>query len=702
MTTHSQFISSRHTISQNRTNQIRTRLGMLCAFGCMILASWYLRPSNLATQAVIGLQIAIVGGCLVGIVSLLQPVGSSQTSIHIIAKPVRWRVVGIGSALLAVLIHTNLPFSHPHQIPVLVDLAFLSPHLQFLLLVAGTGLVAWGLGGGQSTPITFQFKSDHGYLLGIIILGLILRIYNLEYGIHRFVDEAHFLVPVVDLRYGFTEPQLLTQFGGITAFSWIFPYWQSISVDFFGSNLTALRMVSVIIGTLTIPVLYHLAKSLFDQRTALLAALILATFPPHLQFSRIGINNIADPLFGLLAITLLVSSLRSGKQMTFALAGLMLGYTHYFYEGGRLFYTSFVFVWIIWLVLLGDRSDFPGISRRNVIVLLSSLLATSLPLYYTWAVHKHAFFPRLDSVTGRGLDQFLTQLARTEQPLLSIWQRFDSSILGFFHLPDQSTFYGGDTSLVLPLLVAFFLMGTALMIWKIRRLSSSLLLGWLAATIFANGLLGVLVQSPRYVVAHPAIALVLALGMIKMWHILVDPHNTDAKWRIRLWITVMVMIAGYQGGYYLTYHLPNYYYEQFYNEIDPFNDVRVKDFDDMLFRLNDLPDNTQVYVISAGTGNNSHFVAYITYIGRAQTIAVEHVYPHEVNEAWLYSLRFQPKNYAFFIAPEDGRTFYFLHENLKITEGQLSPFNIPPERQFILYLAPLTWNFQPIAPSEME
>jgi len=692
---------NQNTSTHNKPDTILSRIGMIVAFSCMVIAAWYLRPSNLLPEAIIGLQIAIIGICIIGIQSLLKQSTNidSTTTVHARVPKIRWQIVGIGVVLLSILIHTNLPFSQTHEIPILINLAFLSPHLQFLLLVAGTGLIAWGLGGGQSDTFNIQFKRHHIYLLIIITIGFVLRVYHLETGIHRFIDESHFLVPIVDLHYGFTEPQLLTQFGGITAFSWIFPYWQSIGTVFWGSNLTGLRIISAIIGTLTIPATYVLAKSLLNQRTALLAALIIATYPPNLQFSRIGINNIADPLFGALAFVWLIRGLRSGRQMSFALAGLMFGYTHYFYEGGRLFYASFAIIWILGLLFVSKLV----ISRRNLLVVCTSFIVTILPLYYTWVVHKHPIFPRLNSVTGNRLNQFLLQLARTDQPLYTLWQHFDSNLLGIVHLPDQSTFYGGETAMILPLLVPFFLMGVGLLIWRIRSISGSLLIGWLAMGIFANGLIGVLVQSPRYVVIHPAIAIVLAFGMEATWRIMfAHPQISSSKWRNRFAIIILVGIVGYQVGYFFTVHLPNYYFQYFYHEVDPFRNVRIKDFDDMLFRLNTLPDNTQVYVISAGSGDINHFTTYITYIGRAHTLAINHVFPHEVNEAWLFSLRYHPQNYAFFLEPEDGQTFNLLHDSFQLTEGQFSPFEIPHERQFVLYIAPLIWNFQPIAPSEIE
>jgi hypothetical protein len=41
-----------------------------------------------------------------------------------------------------------------------------------------------------------------------------------------------------------------------------------------------------------------LARYLYDRRTATIAALVLIGYPPHIHYSRLALNNIADPLFG--------------------------------------------------------------------------------------------------------------------------------------------------------------------------------------------------------------------------------------------------------------------------------------------------------------------------------------------------------------------------------------------------------------------
>ena len=137
---------------------------------------------------------------------------------------------------------------------------------------------------------------------------------------------------------------------------------QAWGVGLLGRNLEGLRILSVIVGTLGIPALYFLAKELFDRKTALLAALMPGRFPPHIQFSRIALNNIVDPLFGTLALAFLVRGLKYNRPLDYALSGAALGLTQYFYEGGRLLFPALILL----IAGLGSRSSNPASSPNRI------------------------------------------------------------------------------------------------------------------------------------------------------------------------------------------------------------------------------------------------------------------------------------------------------------------------------------------------
>src|SRR5262249_28925495 len=196
----------------------------------------------------------------------------------------------------------------------IADLQAASIHVEFILFVAGLILITLGLSdinfsvrrkitrSSSFTQPTALITRSTLILFLVTLLAFILRLWGLGSAVHHFIDEIHFSTAVMTLLAPDSPVKLLRPFNTVTAFTWIYPYMEAGSVSLLGRPLSGLRLISVIVGTLGVPALYLLVKELFDHKTALLAALLLAVFPPHIQFSRIGLNNIADPLFGTLAL----------------------------------------------------------------------------------------------------------------------------------------------------------------------------------------------------------------------------------------------------------------------------------------------------------------------------------------------------------------------------------------------------------------
>lgn len=75
-----------------------------------------------------------------------------------------------------------------------------------------------------------------------------------------------------------------------------------------------LRMVSAIVGILTVAGIYFLARELFSRKAGLLAAFLLATSFWHLNFSRIGFRAISACMFGVWGFYLLWLALRRPRE----------------------------------------------------------------------------------------------------------------------------------------------------------------------------------------------------------------------------------------------------------------------------------------------------------------------------------------------------------------------------------------------------
>ena len=61
----------------------------------------------------------------------------------------------------------------------------------------------------------------------------------------------------------------------------------------FGHEIFAVRGVSVLLGLLTLPLIFGITKTFSDEKTALLATAIAAIFPSHIFFSRLAYLSVA-------------------------------------------------------------------------------------------------------------------------------------------------------------------------------------------------------------------------------------------------------------------------------------------------------------------------------------------------------------------------------------------------------------------------
>ena len=293
------------------------------------------------------------------------------------------RLFWVGLLFMIILAEAN---GRVIAIPALVHM---SAHVQFVTLVLSIGLMTFGLGGAQLRWPSIHWRTV-GLLVGLTAIALFLRFWQLDQALRLFVDELNFS-DVVREFWDTPNVPLLEPMSSIAAFPFVYPYLQSHGIELFGRNLAGLRAASAVVGALTIPAVYLMAKTLFDRKTALIAALLLATFPPHLHFSRLALNNIADPLFGTLGIAFVARGLMSSRRVDYALGGALLGLTHYFYEGGRIIFIPVVSLWLAGLLIMWG----PRLRWRNWLIVGLTALVVGLPIYYTLTAIDRPYAARL-------------------------------------------------------------------------------------------------------------------------------------------------------------------------------------------------------------------------------------------------------------------------------------------------------------------
>jgi len=166
----------------------------------------------------------------------------------------------------------------------------------------------------------------------------------------------------------------------------LFIYLMAITVGLFGHTELGIRLAAVICGAFTVVFTYLWIIRAFNQRTALIAAALLAVNFWPLFLSRVGLRAAAVPMMAALAIWLLFRGLQrsqSGGQTgrsyaPFVIAGIALGLALYTYPAAR---TLPVIVALFWLL----ESISARRLNRPVLVTLITAAVVFAPLGYTLA-----------------------------------------------------------------------------------------------------------------------------------------------------------------------------------------------------------------------------------------------------------------------------------------------------------------------------
>ncbi len=580
-----------------------------------------------------------------------------------------------------------------------------SPHVQLALLAAGMALVAWGLGGGGRALASIRLVADwRGMapaLLLILALAFVVRYWQLGTLVRYLVDEMNTIPEVTAFGWANKPVKLLTEMSGISPFPWVFAYGQWAGTWFLGNTLEGIRLASVVAGTLTVPALYFLARALFDRTTALVAALLLATFPPHMHFSRLALLNIADPLVGTLALAFLARAVVYNRRLDYALAGVFLGLTQYFYNGGKLFYIPLAALWVALLVISRRRSagDAGRVNWRGLGITALALLLAAAPVYYTmWAQG----YPLVGRMEASGLSGAYWQALVARGDFGAYFHRLGWALRYYAQNPDDTIYYGGDTPLVLPLVLPAFLVGTAYSLARRRYPGPLLLLLWPAAGALGNSILVMNAASTRFVIVFPALPLLVAAGARYTLPLFWPPRapklalrlslgtRRRIRWRwpprdlprhLRRTILALALVAaGLQVAYYFGPHMDYYNRQLRLHHSFP-------DGYDAIFRTRDFPDDTWVHIISVSPFSQMDAQGLSDFLRGG--LYLNTLTPADVDEDYLNSLRCGV-DHAFFIQPGDTHTLAVLQEYFYLRAPEYTAYGavIPDERELVLYYAP--------------
>jgi hypothetical protein len=411
-----------------------------------------------------------------------------------------------------------------------------------------------------------NIQYEFALVLALLLTGLLLRIWDLEHiPFNLSGDEGTQGLWAVDVQEGRLRNPFATGWFTVPTMSF---FAQAASLRLFGDSVAGLRTLSALTGTATLLFTYLLARRNFNRRVALFALAALTFNHYHIHFSRLGSNQIADPLFMALTLWLLTEGqhrakaqpIQGANQPTnqptiwFLAAGLTMGLSWYGYFGSRV-------ILLVVVAYLGTRAlATRGFLRRHarvlaLMTLMAFMAASPLLLYYTnYPQNLSARFNQVSFFRWLELARAQPNHGSTLSLVLGqVWR----SISAFNHTLDPTYWYHAQMPLLDFISGIFFLLGLATAIGQWRRPGVQLLLGWFVLALTFGW---VLTENPpssmRMVIIAPAMALLVALGLDRL---LTLARRTlggrGAHWN-QLGLSLMAVAALLNVHYYFGIYTP--------------------------------------------------------------------------------------------------------------------------------------------------
>lgn len=339
----------------------------------------------------------------------------------------------------------------------------------------------------------------------------------------------------------------------------------SLSLLLLGRTASAVRLASVIIGTLAVVAVYLFTRVVFGRKEAWVAMALLTVLPVHVHFSRLGVTNIIDSLSTTAVLGLLFLGMKRGSTLGFLAAGILGGLCMYTYPGTRLapILGLSALGFVVWRV-----PGFLKAQAHNILIFGMAMLVTAAPIAGYFSVHTNLFFARMNTEGIFQNHAFEGALQAGNSALGILTNQFMRSSLVFIVTNAPSNFYNSPNPYITPLAAIFFMLGLAFVLSHIKQERYFILFIWFwAAIILGSTLTGGPPSSQRMLMSTPALVIITAIGVCKLM------ENIPQRGRITPWLQIaglLIFVAwvGYKDvRFYFYDYQVGHYYEDPTNEL---------------------------------------------------------------------------------------------------------------------------------------
>jgi 4-amino-4-deoxy-L-arabinose transferase-like glycosyltransferase len=370
-------------------------------------------------------------------------------------------------------------------------------------------------------------------LLVIIITGvaLALRAIDLEhYPPMMHGDEGEMGLEALRVL-GKGDPLALFESGWF-GFANLFFFLQAGSMALFGQNLFGLRIISALIGTGCVPLLYLIGRRYWGKLAGFTGAWLIAISHFNIHYSRLALNNIETSFFMILFIWLFLvsffprrpknhqeavtgeelsnSSLQKRIYWTPLIAtGLVGGVSQYMYLGSRLI--PLVALLVCLYLLIQKR-----IGYVHIALIVLSATVVFAPIGFHYLKFSEQFFGRMNTVSIFNPEN----VAHNYGPGVTwsknageiLYQQLVKNLNFFLQSGDTSAFYLQDIPAFDLVTALLFWLGLGAVLGRVLSIPEFTIITWFGlGIIFAGVLTNDSPNGPRLLTVTPTVYLVAGI-----------------------------------------------------------------------------------------------------------------------------------------------------------------------------------------------
>jgi len=340
-------------------------------------------------------------------------------------------------------------------------------------------------------------------------------------------------------------------------------------IKIFGLNAYSVRLPAAFFGSLTIIIVYLLAKEIFSQKKEipLIVSLVLAFAPFHLHYSRQAYEATVALFFSLTSIFLVI---KSRKNKIFLLLSLPFMLTAFFIYNSPLFILPFLSFWTILIY----KDEFLKDKKVKLIIFLF-LFLLSLTIIITANILKEANKGKTNTTifnqkeVEEQINRNIFFLNKKGFPIIVArifynkpfyWLlEYSKNYLAVFNpkfifIASDNNYWHSlgylDFGNILLVFLPFILLGIFEIIKNLNKKEYLWLLGYFGISGIINGFT---IDSPilsRLLDFHIALVLISSLGLSFFWHW--GRHWQADKYRVKNMSTLLLIIF-FITNYLLTY-----------------------------------------------------------------------------------------------------------------------------------------------------